>query len=303
MNPKQLEYLEAIAEYRNINKAARALGVSQSTVSTALIKLEQELHVPVLTHRNGIASLSEYGQILLRYKKVAYQALDNALSAIEDKKETGLSNVRFIDRTPLGNYTGILAEFQRAHPSISLTHVTPTESESFLNYDLEFFASSQIQNKDQVRYICDENYVVLISNKHRLASHSFIELSSLKREPLIFSSSPSEMNTVINGMFRQARFVPREKIALPVFWDIMHMVDQGFGYCIATDITWLCNNKLNIKALPIKDTKRSRSLYLKSPLGLYVSRSTRTFADYLCEKLIEWRHQQDEQYTHSRCRE
>ncbi len=42
MTLQQMEYIVAVDRYRHFNKAAEACGVTQSTLSTLIQKLEQE---------------------------------------------------------------------------------------------------------------------------------------------------------------------------------------------------------------------------------------------------------------------
>ena len=56
MNLEQLIYFEAVCKYGAISKAANALYVSQSTVSTAIAHLEKELSLTLFKRsKNGVA--------------------------------------------------------------------------------------------------------------------------------------------------------------------------------------------------------------------------------------------------------
>ena len=46
MDFRQLQYLTAVAEYRNVTKAAESLYISQSALSHYIRKAEEELGVP-----------------------------------------------------------------------------------------------------------------------------------------------------------------------------------------------------------------------------------------------------------------
>ena len=49
MNLKQLEYMTAIADERNITKAADRLFLTQSALNQQLLKLEKELGTPLFS--------------------------------------------------------------------------------------------------------------------------------------------------------------------------------------------------------------------------------------------------------------
>lgn len=297
MKPKQLEYLEAIQTHGSITESARALDTTQSTISTAISNLENELDVSLVDRGNAAEPITEYGKCLLEYRANAIRQIKNASAEIREARGWS-STVRFANKTPLGNLSRIISNFQNAHPDIELVRTTPSEQSENIEYDLEFFASSKEQDAKNTHYICDEHYVLLVSEKHPLAKKDFVELKNLSREKFIVSSSTSEMNDIVRGMFKEAGFFPDPVIALPVFWDIMAMTEQGFGCCIATDITWICNTNLKLKALRILDTPRSRSLYLGFPSGAYISKATKVFANYLIDQIGSLRRKHDERFLY-----
>ena len=63
MELQQIRYILAIAEEKNITKAAEKLFVSQSALSQQLLKLEQELGTPLFERSGRILELTEAGRI------------------------------------------------------------------------------------------------------------------------------------------------------------------------------------------------------------------------------------------------
>ena len=62
MRTEQLEYFVVTADLKSINKAAEQLYVVQSTISTALKKLEDEIGGPLLIKSYQGVELTELGQ-------------------------------------------------------------------------------------------------------------------------------------------------------------------------------------------------------------------------------------------------
>ena len=65
----QLEYFHAVCKYKSFRKAASVLDVSQPAVSTAVIKLERELGVPLFERGAKSIELTIWGEIV--YTKAA----------------------------------------------------------------------------------------------------------------------------------------------------------------------------------------------------------------------------------------
>ncbi len=69
MNLTQLHYVEAVAEYGSLNKAANALYMSQPNLTGAIKNLEQELGVTLFKRSNTGMTLTDEGQDFLKYAK------------------------------------------------------------------------------------------------------------------------------------------------------------------------------------------------------------------------------------------
>ena len=67
MTFQQLRYISAIAKYGSFNEAARHLFVSQSSISTAVKELEQELGISIFIRTSRGTELSPQGQEFMRY--------------------------------------------------------------------------------------------------------------------------------------------------------------------------------------------------------------------------------------------
>ena len=70
MQLSQLEYLQAVANYGGVRKAARAVHVSPQAVSSAIKKLESEYQIVLLDRSAGEAVLSPAGREFARRARV-----------------------------------------------------------------------------------------------------------------------------------------------------------------------------------------------------------------------------------------
>lgn len=70
MQLSQLEYLQAVASYGGVRKAARAVHVSPQAVSSAIKKLESEYQIVLVDRSAGEAVLSPAGREFARRARV-----------------------------------------------------------------------------------------------------------------------------------------------------------------------------------------------------------------------------------------
>lgn len=264
--------------------AAEKLGISQPSLSQSIRKLESSLGLDLFDRRGRSIRLNENGQILYPYTDIAFRAMENAVSEIHDLSDTNFHTVRLIARQPMGNHAATLCGFYSKHPNIVLSYIVPNEQTRVSDYDVEFFASGKPQpESSNIIKLCTEEYVILVSESHRLARKSQTSLSSLKKERFILSPAKSEMSNTVQEMFESCGYKPTVATYVSNYWDTMKLVEKGAGICIAGNVSWLLNSNLKLKVLPIDDIHCTRSLYLRWPANAYLSKATKSLIDYLAE--------------------
>lgn len=96
MQFSQLEYLQAVANYGGVRKAARAVHVSPQAVSSAIKKLESEYQIVLLNRSAGEAVLSPAGREFARRARVI-------LAQVDDLKKYTQSGNGGVRRRPLSS--------------------------------------------------------------------------------------------------------------------------------------------------------------------------------------------------------
>lgn len=86
MELKQLRYFVTLAQTGNMTNASRSLFITQQALSKAILKLEEELGVPLFERTQQGVRLTEYGKCLLLHARKVTRAVDAASQAIADMK-------------------------------------------------------------------------------------------------------------------------------------------------------------------------------------------------------------------------
>lgn len=66
---KDITYVIAVAECRNIHKAAEKLYISQPSLSRYILRIEQKLGMPLFHRKNNGIELTKAGEIYVAYAK------------------------------------------------------------------------------------------------------------------------------------------------------------------------------------------------------------------------------------------
>lgn len=126
MQLSQLEYLQAVANYGGVRKAARAVHVSPQAVSSAIKKLESEYQIVLLDRSAGEAVLSPAGREFARRARVILAQVDD-LKKYAQSGNGGVSpDGHFRLYAPCLHGRGLLFSenwydsFESSHPQIHL---------------------------------------------------------------------------------------------------------------------------------------------------------------------------------------
>lgn len=123
MNLRQLRAFVAVAQTGSFSRAARSLGLSQSALSQAVQQLEGDLGLRLLDRTTRSVQLSAAGRDFLPGIQRVLADLDHQLQDLKDLKEhrRGQVSVTCVPSVALRLLPSVLAQFQAAHPMVSVT--------------------------------------------------------------------------------------------------------------------------------------------------------------------------------------
>ncbi|HSV47877.1 MAG TPA: LysR family transcriptional regulator, partial [Ramlibacter sp.] len=123
MKVHQLRYLAAVASEGSIRAAARALGLTQATVTQGLRELEAHAQVALFSRHGGGVAFTPAGQELLDHAQRVLQQLRQAEAALTRHRDTGAWQRLSVAVTPWVAQTllpKIIPEFRRELPHVQL---------------------------------------------------------------------------------------------------------------------------------------------------------------------------------------
>ena len=213
MNTKLIEYILAIAEEKNVSRAADRLFVSQSALSQALINLEKELGSPLFTRDQREMVLTpagkyyvEAGREVLRIKARTYQTI-RGLSRISYK--IGISSTEGMHR-----FLRAVKPFREIHPNVEL-FASEGDVKALLKglrreeYLAAIIAMDTTESIDLPYEILstEEIFVVLPSSRFG-HDHQAIDCRDLAAEDFILSTPGTTMRKITDKLFAEAQISP-----------------------------------------------------------------------------------------------
>lgn len=121
MDLKQLRYIVAIAQEKNITKASEKLFVSQSSLSYTLSTLEKEIGMPLfIRHKNGV-ELTPAGQKYYTAAKKIVAIYDQLLKDFINMQEDVRINIAASSVWGTHLFSELIPAFRKKHPNVSFT--------------------------------------------------------------------------------------------------------------------------------------------------------------------------------------
>jgi DNA-binding transcriptional LysR family regulator len=241
MEFRHLRYFLAVAEERNITRAAEKLHIAQPPLSRQIQQLEDLLGVALFVRGSRPLELTEAGQ---HFRKHAAQLLNSSKNLIATTRHIGKVEAKFtmgfVGSTLYGLLPEVARRFKTAHPHVdfSLLEMTTMEQVRALNEGEIDVGIGRIRHEDpNVRRILlrEEPLVVAVPVEHRLASAEAVSLSDLVSETVILfpqNPRPSFMDLVMQA-FHDRGLEPNRTVEAREVQVSLGLVAAGMGITIA----------------------------------------------------------------------
>lgn len=241
MDIRQLKYFIAVAEARNISRAAERLYVSQPPLTRLIKSLEDELGVTLFARTSWGVELTQAGESLLCHARdiMAHIELATEQARQVDNNLGGRIDIGAGEAAMLDFVPRILNDFAQLHPAVKVVlHCTPKDRQIKaleqgriqIAFDHYFPASPTLH----IERVCREPMLVALHHRHPFANQPFISLMNMQHETLIFEQDSSALS-VIQALFRHHGLAPFIGHRTVDVISAVAMVAGGFGSALVAE--------------------------------------------------------------------
>ena len=235
MSPTQARTFHAVADAGSFTGAAKALHVSQPTVTTQIKELEQLYDVELfLRHARGV-SLTPIGQELLKIVRRIDASQKDAVAFLLAAQGLHTGHLR------LGAYGGthdvirLLAEFNRRYPEpeVNITFANSmTLQEALLNHDLDVAVFTRSESSLEfytLPYRHHTRQVAIIGKQHPWRNRKSVRVEELSEQVLLIREPGSEARRAMEKVIKQAGSPPKKIIQIGSREGVLAAVAEGIG--------------------------------------------------------------------------
>jgi DNA-binding transcriptional LysR family regulator len=265
MENRNLFTFKRVCELKSITKAAEQLGYAQSTVTTQIKLLENELGVKLFERFGNTIRITDAGEKLLAFSNEMFRITGRFLDAIREEKATsGSLRIAAVDSVCMTVLPDILNRFIQKYPNVNIKIVSGVADEL-----KRYLASGQADiafvldfNKPDELYLLLEKTVELgfyIAADSPLESTG-IYLEDLKKLKFVLTEPNCQYRKRVEAFFERTGIKPDLLMESASTEAIIKLVVSGLGITYLPGL--VANENQRIKRLHLKD-KENDVLFLQ----------------------------------------
>ena len=275
MDSLQIKYFKAVAQTLNISQAAKALYISQSSLSQTIRHLEKELGYSLLERKGRHIALHENGKLFLEFVKRTEQDYESMLTQMAENNACYNRKVS-IQVECASLYLPQIMEYLQGNLPDAVFQVYQWNhaAQSDTDADIRLFAASEPIEEDNCKQLLEEDILLALPKTHPLLAKKEILLADLKQEKFITLHSSWWLQKTITEQFQSCGFSPVTSIQVDNPDILRRLLGQNMGLAFIPEKTWgidFANGAL--KLCRIKDFSMRRYVYLKWKDG-YLSQNS-----------------------------
>lgn len=239
----------AVARHGSFTAGARALHVSQPTVTAQVRALEDSYAVELFVRRGRSIKLTHAGEALYGVAQRIFEQEEEALALLRNTGELRAGHLRVGAVGPY-HVMEMLSAFRARYPAIELA-ISMGNSEQVANGLLERRTDVAVL----AHYAADERLhfvpyrshrvVVFVRSDHRFARKRGLRLAELAREPMLVRERGSTTRKALDDALHAAGVAPPIAMEIGSREAIREAVIQGLGIAAVSEVEFVPDPRLH----------------------------------------------------------
>lgn len=282
MTFQQLEYIVAVDNYRHFVKAATACGVTQSTLSTTIAKLEQEIDVIIFDRSKHPIEPTALGQLIISQANVILHNSEMLRELVQNEKEGDRGHLRIgmLPSLAPAVFPSFAKQARTLYPNI-VTNVMEGPAQAIIDrlqkaeLDMAMLSSSDITDTNLLEVeLFTERFLLYVSPAHMLHNRERVTPEDLQDGDIwvlkSFHDRYQQLSELVHRETMHTSFLETGSIST-----LISLVDQNGGYTL---IPQLYENVLN-------EQQRKNVRFIQSP-KFFRTVSLAFRRDYMRERML-----------------
>ncbi len=283
MRHTQLRSFHAVAQRLSFTAAARALGVSQPTITTQVKSLEAEFGLELFVRRGRRIELTETGGGLLDITRRLFADEKEASDYLNETRGLKTGHLRVGAVGPY-HVTDMLAAFNTRYPGIYVSVTVGNSRDTLrdlLDYRTDIAVLAHVDPDLRLIAIPYRRHkvVVMCPVDHAFAQRRSLRARDMEGQRLIVREAGSTTRRAFDQAMREADTRPKVVMEIGSRESIREAVAKGIGLGVVSEAEYIPDPRIH--ALPVTDAEiytYAHVVYLKERQN---ARLVRAFLDVL----------------------
>ncbi|WP_411105758.1 LysR family transcriptional regulator [Streptomyces sp. cmx-4-9] len=235
----RLAYFAAVARHEHVTRAAQELGVPQSTLSRAMVRLERDLGVTLFARKGRTVALTTAGRTFLASTEQALDGIARAAESVQQDADPAGGKVAFGFLHTLGSETvpGLIRAFRADHPRVRFSLVQ-NYGEAMLERlragELDLCLTSPLPVAPDLvaRRLDEQRLRLVVPDDHRLAGRKRIRLAEAAEETFVTLEPGYGLRRITDDLCAEAGFTPRVAFEGEEAETLRGLVAAGLGVAL-----------------------------------------------------------------------
>lgn len=261
MDMDQLTHFQCVAELRNFTHAAERLGLSQSSLSRSIQRLEEELGQPLFERKPRSVDLTDAGEIFQSRAQQILLILDDCRAEINDDGESGRLRIAAIPTIAPFFLPDLLRRFSEEFPKANLIVQEDTTDHLMKRckqgeLDVAIVALPVPTRYFEVEELFEEELSLVLPQDHPLVVKKQIHLDDIKKYPFVLLDEAHCLSDNITSFCRHRSMQPVAVERANQLLMVQELVSLGHGVSMIPEMA---------KRLDSSDRRVYRSLHGTKP--------------------------------------
>ena len=236
-----LDQFVVLARTKNFTRAAEELHLSQSALSRAIQKLEDQLGQPLFERKPREVVLTELGELLLQRAKHILQLMEDTFSELSEAGRRGRIRLGSIPTIAPYFLPSLLSSFAKKYPDIAII-VQEDTTENLIKrchhgeIDLAILALPLLAKNLEVEALFDEELLLVVPVGHPLATSKTLPIDAVEHFPFVMLNEAHCLSDNIATFCRRKAVQPVTVERTSQLATVQELVSLNHGVSIVPDM-------------------------------------------------------------------
>lgn len=267
MELRTLRYFIAIANEKNITKAAEILHITQPTLSRQIKELEDELGTVLMIRGKRSLTLTNDGLLLKKYAEDIVGIANRAEQEFLGSKNSVSGSVAIGATEALGSriLARYMKQFSDKYPEVqfelynAMADSIVERLDSGLS-DIGLLLEPVDTTKYEfIRFDRNERWGILVNSEHEFFKRESVDVGELLSQPLMLPDRPNVRNEILHWLGVEERQL-RVIINYNLLSNAVLMVEEDMGVAVCLNGALAVNHSPELRFIPLVPERTTRSV-------------------------------------------